>query len=322
MSDIPQLERALVDAARRRTRTWRPPRWVIGGLVAATAAVLAALVVRAAGPDLERAAEPPPPPPPVEVTGLLARVGETIGNDPSCEWVGTDRRGRVVAGVASAAAREAFGVLRRPAERGFGYPRGWLKSPPAGAEILAGSVRPLREPGGSPYLLAVSRGPYAVHRRDPEACRARWQAEFDRIAPRLRAEDARYARYFIEDITRDGSGMGPRQEHLELFRFNTDGTVNGVWTLPLEDAVAEGIYVTLVKGRGPMARTIAGIVPDGVAAVSIRSHDRAGDASTTRAQVRENMVYATLPRGDEPEVTITWLDAAGRELRRVAYMAA
>jgi hypothetical protein len=311
-----------VDAARRRARTWRPPRWVIGGLVAATAAVLAALVVRAAGPDLERAADPPPPAPPAEVAGLVFRVGEAVDDEPSCEHVGLGTRGRLVDDVASAAAREAFGVLRRPAQPGLGYRRSWLKSPQAGPEVLAGSVRPLREPGGSPYLLVVSRGPYVAHRRDPAACRARYLAEFERIAPPMRAEDAREARAMIEALTRDGSGMGPDQEHLELYRLTTDGAINGVWTLPLEDAIAEGIYVTKVIARGAEERTIAGIVPDGVAAVSIRSHDREGNASTTRTEVRDNMVYATLPRGVEPEVTITWLDAAGRELRRVAYMAA
>jgi hypothetical protein len=321
MSDIPQLERALVEAARRQARrTRRPHRWVIGGIVAAAAVALAALVIRAAGPDLERAAEPAPPAPTEDVGPILARVYETTEGDPSCEFVGT--RGRLVAGGPSTATGAAFAVLRDPPQPGLGYRRTWLKAPLAGGEVLAGSVRPLHAPGGSPYLLVASRGPYAGHVRDPETCRAHQLALFDRLSQGLSPEDVRYAREGIVAAVRDGRGMGPDQEHLELYRLNPDGTRNGSWSEPVERARARGIYVTKVAGRGEFARTIAGIVPDGVAAVAIRWRDGDGEPSTTRADVRENFLYVRLPPGAKPEVTITWLDAAGRELRRIAYMAA
>jgi hypothetical protein len=320
MSDIPQLERALVEAARRRARrSWRPPRWAVVTLTAAAAAVVAALVVRAAGPDLERSAEPAPPT--GNVDEVLGRVFQETQDDPSCQPVGATR-GRLIPGEPSAATAGAFAVLRRPAGDRDRYRRAMFNSPLAAADVLAGSIRGLRASDGTRYLLAISRGRWASHLRDPEACRGRRLELFDRLAGRLSGEDARRGREQIALTARDDPSSGPDQEHVELYRLNRDLTVNEAWTEPVERVRTNGIYLPrMVIVGGELETSIGGLVPDGVAAAIVRSRDREGKASTQRVAVRGNLLQVTLPRGAEPDVTITWLDAAGRELRQVPFTA-
>ena len=309
MSDIPQLEQALVEAARRRSRRHFafPVRRV--GIALAAAAVIAVLVlvVRSAGGGDEQAATPPPPPP--DVQELVGRTFTQAQSERSCQM--DSQKQRMIDAPASAATLAAFGVLRGPAGPGSRYPDGG--GAPVGGDILTDTVRRIAAADGTPYLIAVTRGPFAARPRDLPACRARQREIFDGLAVGISAEERQRGHELLDEGRPPDEAERSGEEFLELFVLNPDGTPNDGATLTAAEAVRDGLLRPSAKGGGSraMERAVGGVVPDGVAEVEV-----AWDGGEARARVRDNAVHVLLPAGAPREVEVIWRDAGGDEIRR------
>ena len=211
---------------------------------------------------------------------------------------------------ATAATLAAFGALRGPAAPGSSYPGGQT-----GGDILAGTVRKLVAADGTPYLIAVTRGPFAALPRDLAACRARQRAIFDRLAVGASAEELQRGHELLDEGLAPEGAERAGHEFLELYVLNPDGTPNDGATVPAAEAARHGLFrETLAGTPGDMKRSLGGIVPDGVAVVEVRWNG--GEA---RAQVQDNAVHVVLPAGAPRTVEIVWRDAKGDELARMPF---
>jgi hypothetical protein len=90
--------------------------------------------------------------------------------------------------------------------------------------------------------------------------------------------------------------------------LNEDGTPNDGRTVPAAEAARTGL---LLPRSIDGARSLGGVVPDGVAEVEV-----AWDGGEARARVRDNAVHVVLPAGAPREVEVIWRDAGGGEIRR------
>lgn len=313
MSDIPQLERALVEAARRRARRRFDLPFPIRRLgVALAAAVVAAvlLVLQSAGGGDEQAATPPPAP--VDVSELVGRTFTQAQSERSCQM---DTHGRrTIDAPASDATLDAFAVLRRPAGPGSRYPD--VANAAVGGDILAGTVRKLAAADGTPYLIAVARGPFAARPRDLAACRARQREIFDGLAAGATAEQLQRGHELLDEGLPPDEAERAGEEFLELFVLNADGTPNDGATVTAADAMRNGLLrgSAAGDGSGALERALGGVVPDGVAAVEV--HWEGGEA---RARVHDNAVHVALPAGAPRRVEVVWRDADGGQLLRQPF---
>ena len=321
MSYVDEYARIFRDAADRQARSSRATRLRLhapraAGISLAAAAVAAAVAVL---PDLrtgERAAAPVPPDNPLVVAHLTAVRNSDVPRDPSC------RPPRPGAGVTdapmAAATRKGLGVLRRredvPPEmlrdlRRWGDPR---------ATVLAGSLRLLGRPPRA--LLYVMRGPTGRFiARDPRRCTELMLAELARRTARSSEAVRTGARRALEGmLARDLELLESRTDRIYMALLDRAGRVAGggggveIDRVRRSGMSSSGIH----RVRGRQARSVSGLVPDGVRTVEIVARGAGEDPWVRRHRVPVRDNYFSFEGFHAQSFTTRWLDARGREIAR------
>lgn len=323
------LERQLHTAAAARNHQ-RPRRWatlragvrVLPILAAVAAAVLVAVAALVLVGHGRRPGTSPPAAPPGHGSALLsARQRQEFGyidaatrramQTPACRTATPPLRTTFVPGSADAAIRSVLGILRRPAAAGDRLPSAL---PFGGGPLYAGSVRLALVRGATRYYVAVTRvdlGQLLPSSRCLGLQRAALRADLPRIPASLRAPTVRLQAQIIAS-SRRLIAVAPRQEVCLI-------TVTARFGSPDCGLPA----ATIKAGATPTDNngTWVGVVPDGVASVTLRFARTRGHRAAAVTTPVSNNVFAVPIRGltlPPPEPTVIWREASGRIVKRIA----
>jgi hypothetical protein len=301
----------------RRRWTWRPrpvggaaALTVAGAAVAVVVAVVALVVGHGHHPGPQAGGGAPSGPQLHQETGYVRAASTAARRTPACEQHRPQVPAATSNGSPSHALLSVLGVLNRPATPADKLPR-WLRK---NADVRGKYVRYIRrarvKDGISYYIVpaASSSAPLPLSAACSAAMVAALKAELPQIPGQLRAATvALQERLLAADTARRGADSGGVICLMSYSRDVSGGTCG---------ATRSGIEQQgVIASFGPLS----GVVPDGVAQVTVRytASDGRGERSVTSDVVGN--VFATSARTARQAAspTMIWRAADGRIIKTV-----
>ena len=326
MTGYQDLEGQLLDAiAQRASRRQHRGATVVllasGALVVAVAAfaVIALGHRKPPAPGPTAGATPPPHASQGDVKSVNAAIAATLRHNAACrpahsgKWTGAT----ISQGAPSAQLLSELAVLRRPATPADRLParfysNGRLLLAPFASGIYVRYIRRARVVNGvSYYVIPAARfgwPPASV--KALARCNAQEEQALRRevaaAPPAKRAAIRSYAETLLAQMRAERANTAPHE---------------GIWEFAWGPGAGEGtggLSAQMLAKRGTLdseGRVVHGIVPDGVASVTL---EYPGQPALT-VNAADNVFVATLPRGDGGKFPpkVVWRSASGRVIRTV-----
>lgn len=338
---LPDLRSALVRAAERQAQAETPKigepsrrarstfRSLTGALPIVSGVVIAVAVAVGAGltlghrtsatrPTAPRAASLDPYVSPADpVMRYVNPVLNPPVQYPACRrrtplLIGSPQR---ISHAAPVQLRSILGVLRRPAAPRDRLPR-FLRnhrSPRAGSVIFVDDIRLARVVDGAPYYIVpiVMQSPFSLSKSCVAETRAALHQRLPHIPRTLRTRSIRV----LDELIADQQYHSQPHEAICLTELDRGGGSGGSGCGATALDIAQQGTLGSQSGTPPNVLVISGVVPDGVASLTLhwraRSYERALTV-TTRAVA--NVFVVRLHHQGFPD-TIVWHDAHGRIIR-------
>ena len=234
--------------------------------------------------------------------------------------------------TAPASLLSTLGVLRRPSQPG-GIPDVPSKLSTPGQSLYVRYVRFARSVDGFDVYVFVGTGlPQPV--ANISRCIAEQTANFDRELPRIpKTFRADATEIFSSDLaterinaTREPS-VGVSLRAISIYGLDQGGFGTGTSTAAQIEEANALVLGGAATGSGPNTSFVAGVVPDGVASVTLHydagplggySHKHVSAANITTKPVN-NVIVVIVPRptGNASPSTITWRAANGRIVKTI-----